>query len=313
MDGRAFENRATVETGARIYPFATRPETVRPFVGASWTVEDIALDDGPTRAIHRLPLEAGVTARRGALALDAAVRYAARREVAYPLSRTERGTVTLPAVSATLGARWFFETTAGETASVESGREAEREARMRASGRLSGWTLAGGPSSTIPLRDSPRNAGTAFVPRGDPSVFPELGVGYYSDRLDGFANLSLRRVRIGQTSYGAEQRLTRTAATLEVAKALADAHGFVPFVGAGVSLERLGVAERDAGTETFAQARTLVRPSLLVGWDIRPTRTASLILRTNLRYVPGLSAADGSVRFDQVEFNFIQAVWHFGR
>ena len=310
---RAFENRATVETGARVYPLATRPGSVRPFVGASWTVEDVALGDGPTRAVHRLPVEAGLTARRGRMAVDAAVRYAPRADVDYPVSRTERGTVALPSWSATVGVRTFFETTAGHAASVASGRQADRERRMREAGTLSGWTVGLGPSSTIPLRDSPRNEGSFFVPRGDPAVFPELGVGYYHDGLDAFANLAVRRARVGQRAYGAEQRLTRTAATLEVAKALGDAHGFVPFVGVGASLERLAVTESDQGEGTFAASRTLVTPSVLVGWDIRPTRSERLILRTNLRYAPGLSAADGAVRFDQIEFNFIQAVWHLGR
>ena len=49
-------------------------------------------------------------------------------------------------------------------------------------------------------------------------------------------------------------------------------------------------------------------------WDIRPNNDQFVILRTNLRYVPALNlkvAAGKTVSFEQLEFNFIQAVFHF--
>ncbi|MEM1116345.1 MAG: hypothetical protein AAF845_00120 [Bacteroidota bacterium] len=306
-------NIPTVETGARAYPWATQPGTVRPFVGTSWTVETVRLGDGPFATLHRFPLEAGLTARLGPVAVDGSVRYAAGREVDVPLSRTEPGTVSIPSWSALVGARVFFESTALNEAGVASGAEARRERRLREAGRLSGVLLSIGPSSAIPLRNSPRNDESFFLSALSPAVFPEFGAGYYHDGLDAFVNLAYRRITTGQDAFGASQRLSRNAATLEAAKILGDYEGFVPFLGAGASVERLTARETDGGEETFVETQTTVVPSVLFGWDIRPTRTQPWLLRTNLRYAPGLSLADGGFRFDQLEFNFIQFVWHVGR
>ncbi|MCC7245640.1 MAG: hypothetical protein IT269_08180 [Saprospiraceae bacterium] len=54
----------------------------------------------------------------------------------------------------------------------------------------------------------------------------------------------------------------------------------------------------------------------MFGWDIRVTKTGTSLLRTNLRYAPGLNLKtdDGQkVMFDHLEFNFIQYVTFIGR
>ncbi|MEO1074606.1 MAG: hypothetical protein AAFX41_01430 [Bacteroidota bacterium] len=55
---------------------------------------------------------------------------------------------------------------------------------------------------------------------------------------------------------------------------------------------------------------------LTFGWDIRPNRLQSWILRTNLRWYPTLSlpvADDGDIAFGNVEFNFIQLILYPNR
>ncbi|MEM6262948.1 MAG: hypothetical protein AAGI38_10605 [Bacteroidota bacterium] len=55
---------------------------------------------------------------------------------------------------------------------------------------------------------------------------------------------------------------------------------------------------------------------LTFGWDIRPNRLQSWILRTNLRWFPNLDleVADGQViSFDNIEFNFIQLIVYLDR
>jgi hypothetical protein len=59
--------------------------------------------------------------------------------------------------------------------------------------------------------------------------------------------------------------------------------------------------------------RTQWVPGLVVGWDIQPSRTQPIVLRTNLRYAPNLALdLPGGTRgsFSHLEFNFIQVVWH---
>ena len=50
---------------------------------------------------------------------------------------------------------------------------------------------------------------------------------------------------------------------------------------------------------------------LTFGWDIRPNRIQSWILRTNLRWYPNLFLeveSNSKVSFDNLEFNFIQLI-----
>ena len=50
---------------------------------------------------------------------------------------------------------------------------------------------------------------------------------------------------------------------------------------------------------------------LIFGWDIRPFRNSVILLRTNLRYYPSTTldaTSSESFAFDQLEFNFIEAV-----
>ncbi|MEM0964323.1 MAG: hypothetical protein AAGK21_17485 [Bacteroidota bacterium] len=315
VQGQTLINVPTVETGARVYPLPVRPKSVRPYVGASWTVETLKLGEGPYATINRIPVEAGLTARWGRLALDGSVRYGFDRQVSVPLSREDPALVDIemPSWSVTLGARAFFESTGLNRWGVASGGEERREQRLREAGRLSGVTLSIGPSSSTPLRGSSRNESSLFQRKPSAAVFPDVSVGYYVDGLDAFANVAYRNVVFGQDAFGTSQRLGRRSVTVEVAKVLGDYHGFVPFLGGGVTIDRLTARETDQGTETFLEEATVVAPSLLFGWDIRPTRTQPFILRTNLRYAPGLELGDGTIRFDQLEFNFIQFVWHFGR
>lgn len=79
----------------------------------------------------------------------------------------------------------------------------------------------------------------------------------------------------------------------------------MPFLGPHLSYERLSVRGTVRGDAV------LWRPGVTFGWDIRPDRLQSMILRTNLRYTPKLEliVTDGrQVALDQLEINFIQFV-----
>jgi hypothetical protein len=66
----------------------------------------------------------------------------------------------------------------------------------------------------------------------------------------------------------------------------------------------------------YALEEKLIRAGIVFGWDIRPNRIQSILLRTNLRWTPGLGisvANKGTMFLDQLEFNFIQVVIFPGR
>ena len=106
------------------------------------------------------------------------------------------------------------------------------------------------------------------------------------------------------------QQLDRRSISLEVYKYLLDYQGFVPFLGVSFSQEQLGIQEMDNGVLVTSQQERQYRPGLVFGWDIRPIRYESILLRTNLRYSPFLKTQvhGQTISFQQLEFNFIQAV-----
>lgn len=97
---------------------------------------------------------------------------------------------------------------------------------------------------------------------------------------------------------------------LESYKYLFNWLGFAPYAGITASVEQM---------QTHVNGRhyeeTKFTPGLIMGWDIRVTKTGTGLLRTNLRWSPGLHMEiDGQkMMFNQLEFNFIQWVHFIGR
>jgi hypothetical protein len=98
---------------------------------------------------------------------------------------------------------------------------------------------------------------------------------------------------------------------LEATKFLFDYHGFVPFVGPAISYEKLSFIEDFEGNRTQDKQIEKFGYGLTFGWDIRPNRIQTWILRTNLRWFPNLSLEvepGSNISFDNLEFNFIQLI-----
>jgi hypothetical protein len=99
--------------------------------------------------------------------------------------------------------------------------------------------------------------------------------------------------------------------------ALFDYHGFVPFVGPIISYESLSFEETDLGVKVRDVSDDMLGLGVTFGWDIRPNDLQSWVLRTNLRYYPGLQldipGTEETVPFRNLEFNFIQLIIYPGR
>jgi hypothetical protein len=83
-----------------------------------------------------------------------------------------------------------------------------------------------------------------------------------------------------------------------------------------ITYERLSFLEVDGQQVLHDISDAKPGYGLVFGWDIRPNRLQSWILRTNLRWFPNLNlnvGEAGSVSFDNIEFNFIQLVIYPGR
>lgn len=140
---------------------------------------------------------------------------------------------------------------------------------------------------------------------------PDISLGYHFSNIDASVRLSYRRIIQDQSAYGVEQRLSRNSVSLEAIKFLGDYHGFVPFTGLFGGPEFLTASETDHGDQLLDKNKQKWSWGISAGWDIRPTDSSPVVLRTNLRYSPFLSLQTSNgktIRFDQLEVDFIQIV-----
>lgn len=307
-----------VETGAKVFPWALEPNTLRLWASVAWTPItyrqwDPELGRGPSVEKHLAEFGLGVSRRQGAHTVELGVSGAWRR-LDYASSPSQSAALEMPIAAVHLGYKFNFDTTASIVPAAESGHLAERAARQTQAGADSAFNVALGASSAMSVGLTRSGSDIQTAPRPPSSIFPELGVGYYIALWDAALRLSARQIRQSASAYEAEQTWARRTLSLEAFKMLGDYHGFVPFLGLGLGVN--GLSYSQGGSLPAAGLETLqLRPELVFGWDIRPTDSEVFILRTNLRLNPLTTADSGTlqVSFQHLEFNFIQLVVYPGR
>ena len=303
-----------VETGAKIYPWALSPGTIRPFAGIAWSVNNYRQDDGPRITIHQMPVMIGAAWRtsRGIFEVGASLHVLGDRD--YPLGRDadEQARFVPEVLDVWLGYRYEFDTTASFIEESRSGRLAKRYQAFESENRLSAWEIALGPSAAFPLSDNEFIGQGAFLSGLRRPVFlPDLAVGYYIHSIDAALRANYRFFYSSDEGYGRTHTYVRHSMSFDALKFIFDYHGFLPFLGAGVSLERLDYDVRDDVVDEHRSVGAYkAAASVVLGWDIRPSETGAWLLRTNLRFTPALDLQRGGeqIAFDHFEFNFIQLV-----
>ncbi|RIV21523.1 hypothetical protein DYU11_19160 [Fibrisoma montanum] len=302
-----------VTTGARVHPLQLRYHRLNPYVGASWATlaynqrinEQLA---GTTFTKDVITLEGGLSWLAGPHWFELGVQYLPSRELTYATSRQTSAPVRFPAFTVQLAYKFLLDVTRPlEKDNKDSFGQYLRERRQ-----LSGFHLDVGPSAAFTLPRSEYNTRNRPYLNNPPGnkAFLDLSAGYYFYKPDFDIRLAHRYIVADHTAYGLTQEFARRSISLEAYKYLLDYHGFVPFLGLSLSREQLSVREVDEGASVTNQRELRYTPGLVFGWDIRPVRYESIILRTNLRYSPFLKTqVNGqSISFQQLEFNFIQAV-----
>jgi hypothetical protein len=304
-----------VETAFRYFPWRVQESKLRPYLGAAFIPASFYKGDGAQLYWIEFPLSTGIVYQKKSLLVELGTAWNGSTARSYYVGKSDVATFQAPRWHFSLGLKWIFDSTLSAEQSWQSGKTARLTDTLAKLNRLNGLTLAVGPSSAFYLKDSPLNQGDyAFFHQHRISrVFPEFGIGYYWHKPDLQVNVSYRGIRSDQKAFGETQTAKRNALSLEAYHFFTDYHGFSVFAGPCISLESLSLQQT---SQTDLQ-KTMVRPGLIFGWDIRPNRLQVFYLRTNLRWFPGLklntSAGDTSFRFDQLEFNFIQVVLFPGR
>lgn len=307
------EFREDIETGFKIYPFASRPNTIRPYVGASWLPVfyrqqfrgDKELGFGWSK--NRVPILLGLSYASKRFMLDAGIQYLPKTTFQYPLSRTASGNLELPNLNVNVGLKYLMETTHRPLSSIE--KHNRKLARRK---KYNAFYAGIGPSGTFGTQTFSEFDAVNYPflkERKRYSSFWDITLGYYLHKLDMNIGLSSRNIAESVDAYGVEHITRRKSLAFEAYKFVGDYHGFVPFVGLTLSNENLSFDNRDRresnAWKTYSEQKAAV--GVIFGWDIRPTRSDWWILRTNLRYTPVSMEAEGKkVSFDYLEFNVIQ-------
>lgn len=308
-----------VETVFKYYPLRIEHNKVRPYIGTSLAPfyfeqrnNNLQYASGPELNHTNFPLLGGLTFNSKNHLIELGLAWNYQNQQDYFISRSQVERINTPPVYATLSYRYMLETTLSTEKNWESGRTNEVTDILAERGRLNGFYVGAGISSAFWLKQSGYNKSTRpYIGKYSTSLMPDFTLGYYFHKPDINVAVGYRSYGASTNTYGTIQQLNRKSFLFEATKFLFDYHGFVPFIGPTISNDNLLFKESFEGQKTFDVKERKFGYGLTFGWDIRPTRIQSWILRTNLRWYPNLFLEvepNSKVSFDNLEFNFIQLI-----
>jgi hypothetical protein len=317
-----FRNMEDVETGMKIYPMALRPGRLSPYLGISFQPfrfgyqrEGANYSKGYAHFERFMaPIQAGLTYTTKRYLWTAGLRYNRHQQFDYYESPTQKAAIRVNALNFNFGILRYIDT----DKSMGTPRGVAQQNKMyhilKIKNGLSAWYWGLGPSAALQMSKS------GFLKQNYPSLademlnsflVPDLTFGRYFSKPDLNIGTTARTMGFKTGAFDSKLQLRRHTVGLEAYKFLLDYHGFVPFVGPMFSLEYLQL--KTNGIKTASDWKPAL--GIVFGWDIRVTKTGIALLRTNLRYTPGLhlDVNGEKIMFNHLEFNFIQYVTFIGR
>lgn len=313
-----------VEIALKYYPIQIEHGTFRPYFGISVSPfyfeqsnNNLNYSSGPELYYTSYPLLSGVTYNHKKHLLEFGIAWNYESERRYFISREIQSVIRTPPVYLNISYRLMLETTLSAEQDWESG-ETQKVTKSRSqNGGLNGFFVGVGLSSAFWLGESSYNKKQRpFMEKYGISIMPDFSLGYYLHTPDLNINLAYRPYRTSSNTYGVIQRAERQSLAFEITKYLFDYYGFDPFIGPVISYENLAFKESFEGLATINISEKKVSYGITFGWDIRPNRIQSIILRTSLRWYPSLDLStegDQKISFDNLEFNFIQVIGYLNR
>jgi len=308
-----------VETVFKYYPWRIEEKKIRPFVGLSLTPfyyeqsnDNMEFGDGPELNHTSIPITTGLTYNTKNHLIEAGLNWNYANTQSYYISRDQVSEIETPPIYFNLSYRYILETTLSAEPDWESGKTQQITEQLAERKRLNSFHIRVGMSSAFWIKESNYNKDKhPYVQRYDTSIMPDFTIGYYLHQPDINFAVAYRAYGTSTNSYGVIQSAKRKSIVLEASKFLFDYHGFVPFLGPAISYENLSFRESFENQETHNLSDNQIGYGVTFGWDIRPNRLQSFILRTNLRWFPQLELDiddQYSISYDNIEFNFIQLI-----
>ncbi|TNE81097.1 MAG: hypothetical protein EP332_05225 [Bacteroidetes bacterium] len=312
-----------IETAFQYYPWRIQSKRVRPFLGISFLNAGYQQATGTEpqakgayKEMVLFPVQTGLCYAQGPHHLEFGLSYNYQHQQRYALSKQLHDKLQLAPWTFRVSYRYNLETTLSAEKSWENGKSQLAAAQLAKAGKLNNFFLGIGLSSAFQLRNSPLNVEHyPWLERFPTPLMPDMSLGYYWHEPDMQLVLNYRFYRSKQSGYGIRQQIKRNSLGLELTKCLGDYHGFVPFLGPLLSMDMLAFEAFQNDVPDVQAQDTKLAFGLSFGWDIRPNRIQSWLLRTNLRWYPKLQLGTerGKVDFSSLEFNFIQLVLFPGR
>lgn len=308
-----------VETIFKYYPKRIEESKIRPYVGTGFSMYSFQQENtnwkyGKGSAINqaKVPILLGFTLLKKNKLIELGVTYLPDNQLEYFISPEKSVQVELPAFQINLSFRFMLETTLSAEKSWESGKMELYTKYLAEEGKLNNFFLGLGFSSAFYLEKSDLlKADYPSLGAFAPAVFGDFSAGYYWHKPDFAMAFNYRGYQSTASAYGVEWESSRKSIGLEAIKFIGDYHGFVPFVGPIISKEFLQAQAKFQGIKGKNYKDEVYAYGLSFGWDIRPNRVQSWLLRTNLRWFPSLDLdleQGESISFQALEFNFIQLI-----
>jgi outer membrane protein W len=308
----------------KYYPWAIQQNKLRPYIGTAFNITSYKQTGTGIYSNYwsgtdfklNFPINVGLCYKKGNNLLLVDAKFNSVRNRSVYADRNNAVNYTLPNAMASVTFLKMLETTVKQFEKLHDDGSLEKKYQATKK-HLNAFSFGLGLSSTFFTNDSKHNINNRPFLNNDVAavLFPELSVGYYLDKQDVHFNIAYRNISTGKSALGISQNYGRKSVILEGYKFFMDYKGFVPFIGAGVSNEQLSFEEKEFSISKFNKSGSSISPALVFGWDIRYHRNYFFMLRTNMRYYPFLKlntndAIFGKINFNQLEVNFIQAVFY---
>lgn len=318
-NGNAFYNNG-IETGMKLYPSRVSDNKLRPYIGISFNNTVFWQESNEQRNQNLIrntfPLQIGLTYVKGKNIFDLGITYNYQIKHEYYISKTQKEVIELPRFNISVGWRTYFDLSLKDEPALLDGRLNDLGNKIESERKASGVSVGIGLSSPFYLDNEFNDKNYSYL--GDirfSNSFIDYGLGYYFHKPDIHINFAFRNYKSKLDIFDTEQIYHRTSIGFEVFKFLFDYHGFVPFIGPIASFDRNRLKVDVNDVNDFNHMEQGMRYGITLGWDIRQDKIQWLMLRTNLRYYPNykLNISRNGNKFDQLEFNIIQAVFYPSR
>ena len=301
-----------IELGFRLYALKVKPNTISPFIGFSSHIRTFkqatssaASDTGPEHTSLASSISFGLLLPTSYGLVELGTQKIPSSTISYPYYRSGSTAGVkdseLPTTFPWFGYRYLFDTANPDKSSGRS---------------TSGFTLGLGINQTLSLKTSPYiySSRKYLAKRPGTSLYSEVNLGYYFGGLDSFFQVSSRTLPYVQKGYGYELKINRSITGLEAATFIANLGSVHPFVGYGYNQESIAITETDSGSSVGSSSTQTTSQSYFGGFDLRPDNKGMFVMRTLVRYTPGVrpsTSSGGVLKLDGLEFSFIQLVMHF--